>query len=1555
MVWRIPNDLLERVYIDDLRHWQMASSADFAAAQATSIAEIVYLTTGVRAGHYDSKYEYAAEYENLGCWGHASNTNKIGAWFVTGNYEYFNDGPTKQDLTLAWDYSLIHFGRNHYSPGSITHGTNGVAWSKIYGPFLLYCNTNAAGGDALWADAKAQAQAEHDAWPYAWLTGNANYPLADARGAVSGKFLVSDPLKSNVSTSNAWVGLADPAADWQFDSDHYEYWVRAAADGSFLIQNVRPGTYTLHAFTDGEMNEYALSNVVVTVGATNALGDRTWNVPRAGNYLLWEIGVPNRTASEYRHGSSDYYEGYIWDTFANEFSNPLEYNIGASDWTTDLNYVHCYYKVNGVRNPWKWRLNFLMTSVPPGGNATLNIAFASSNGGNSQSGAPMSLYVNNESSPFTSFTTPSPPGGGNALLREGVHAKYYVQPVSIPVSNFHAGTNTITLVMTLTNSDAAHFMYDAINLELPDKPPLPAGYDLSWTGGQNSNAWNFATANWSSNSATRVFANGDKVLFDDTGLNNPAIILTSALSPGAMTFYAMKHFTFGGGGSLEGTMTLAKSGPGILTINNTNHFTGATIVTNGSLVVNGALTASAVTVQSGAVVGGTGNFGGGLTAQSGGIVQPGIAGPGTLTAGNSLVESGRVTNLFGLSDDPTGLLKTNDLIKVAGDLNLSGTNVISVNLLDGVVADGVYPLLQYDGALSGGLTNLVVRGALGKPYALTNAPGLIALVIISNRAPTDVFWRGGLAANTWDQAITSNWWNGAAADIFAFGDTVNFDDTGAANPAVNLAGDLNPAAVLVNASVNYIFSGSGDIDGQGGLTKLNSGTLTILSTNDYSGPTVIGGGVLAVNTLADGGSSSPLGAATGDSSNLVFQSGATLRFLGSGAASDRGATLDSGGATLEVTNNTATLTLNGTVTGMGGLTKTGPGTLVLAGSNDFAGGVLVTAGTLRMGAGAASGALGSGDVTNNSVLVFNRSDAATVSSVISGAGRVLKIGGGTITLAGANSYTGGTTNSTGSLLLANNTALGTGPLTFTGITGSSVQIGDGVTITNAWLIPGSTADVMMDCPAGTGTWAGPVSASSGGSFRPGTSTSGGTLVFTGNASLGSANFIVPRGNVVIAGNGVVSAGGTVCALGRSSSGTGTTLVARDNASLTFGSGLLMGHTSSGSPYPMVFTIQDNASVSCSVSNLDLHDSVNASATTVLNLNGGTLSAGGFKKSQTGANQTATINFNGGTLKASANNASFLAALTGLTVNVKSGGAILDDGGFAITIAAQLIHDPGLGATLDGGLVKLGSGTLTFLTPQTYTGAAFINRGTLALASSAASGSIANSTSILVAAGALFDVSGRNNLTLAGGQLLEGFGSVKGNFTIGSGATLAPGSNSIGTLTFSDNLALAAGSTNIFEISHSPLTNDLAVISGALTNGGTLVISNSGGSALTAGDSFTLFHAASYHGAFANVVLPPLNSGLAWNTNALNTGGVIAVVPAPPRFGNFSLTGSNVTLNGSGGMATSNFYVLASTNLALPPGNWVRLLTNQFDNNGNFSFTNDLDPNSPQNFFRLQLP
>jgi len=460
MVWKLSNDLLEKIYVDDGRHWQMPNSYDFQHAQRTPIAEITKLTTGVMAGRYDCKYDYSAEYWNLGCWGHASDVNQIGAWVVLGSHEFFNDGPTKQDLTAASGINHLHFGLDHYNgPGVQVEA--GEAWEKFFGPYLLYCNYSAAGGDACWADAQAQAGAEQSAWPYAWLAGSPAYPSAGQRGAISGRFVVNDALKPALNGAGAWVGVAQPppGGNWQFESKHYQDWVRTDAQGNFMIRHVRPGRYALYAFTDGAVGEFSTNNVVVTAGRTTDLAGVVWNVPHPGGRLAWEIGVPDRTAREFRHGT-DYFHGYLWNDFGREFPNPLEYTVGRSRWATDWNYAQAQYRTAGepAAGPWKWRIHFNLTNVPPG-MATLTLAIASAQR------AKIDVFVNNEAQVFAQVT-PSVQGG-NALLREGIHAKYCVESVSLPTGRLKNGDNIITLALNGAGSTDAHVMYDYLSLELP--------------------------------------------------------------------------------------------------------------------------------------------------------------------------------------------------------------------------------------------------------------------------------------------------------------------------------------------------------------------------------------------------------------------------------------------------------------------------------------------------------------------------------------------------------------------------------------------------------------------------------------------------------------------------------------------------------------------------------------------------------------------------------------------------------------------------------------------------------------------------------------------------------------------------------------------------------------------------------------------------------------------------------------------------------------------------------------------------------------------------------
>src|SRR3546814_9257077 len=84
--------------------------------------------------------------------------------------------------------------------------------------------------------------------------------------------------------------------------------------------------------------------------------------------------------------------------------------------------------------------------------------------------------------------------------------------------------------------------------------------------------------------------------------------------------------------------------------------------------------------------------------------------------------------------------------------------------------------------------------------------------------------------------------------------------------------------------------------------------------NDYAGVSTVRGGMLAVDTLIDGGFTSGIGAASSDPANIVL-AGGTLAYTGTTTSSDRGMTLGTGGGGIGVTDPAATLTLSGTLTG----------------------------------------------------------------------------------------------------------------------------------------------------------------------------------------------------------------------------------------------------------------------------------------------------------------------------------------------------------------------------------------------------------------------------------------------------------------------------------------------------------------------------------------------------------------------------------------------------------------------------------------------------------------
>jgi len=211
--------------------------------------------------------------------------------------------------------------------------------------------------------------------------------------------------------------------------------------------------------------------------------------------------------------------------------------------------------------------------------------------------------------------------------------------------------------------------------------------------------------------------------------------------------------------------------------------------------------------------------------------------------------------------------------------------------------------------------------------------------------------------------------------------------------------------------------------------------------------------------------------------------------------------------------------------------------------------------------------------------------------------------------------------------------------------------------------------------------------------------------------------------------------------------------------------------------------------------------------------------------------------------------------------------------------------------------------------------------------------------------------GYGAVTVNSGGMLAGTGIVSGSVSVNLGGAFVPG-NPLGVLTLSNNLTLATGSTTFIKIKQLPLTNNVANILGTLSEGGTLNVTNIGGIALASGDSFNLFKAGSYTGAFTNFVLPALGANLAWNTSALQSSGTISVITINPPVVSAKLAAGKLVASGSGAPANWTYYVLATTNLL--GTNWTRIATNQTDGSGNFSATNGISASAPQTFFRLQF-
>ena len=996
---------------------------------------------------------------------------------------------------------------------------------------------------------------------------------------------------------------------------------------------------------------------------------------------------------------------------------------------------------------------------------------------------------------------------------------------------------------------------------------------------------------------------------------------------------------------------LVKNGLGVLTLNGANTYSGPTVVNAGKLIATTAqLGIGAYSVASGA-----------------GLGVDILGANAQVNATTVALDAATLDFNVGNYGNP-GFAPLN----VSGALSVNGT--ITVGIVDALPQLGQFPLIKY-GSRSGSGT-----------FVLGSIPSGVVAAIVNNTANNSVDLQitavslprwDGQAGGNWDIGLTTNWveLSTGLPALFAQGNAVQLDDSALGTTTVNLTGTVNPAKVTINNSaLNYTIGGTGKITGSGGITKQGTGSLAIDTLNDYTGPTRIEGGKVAVTKLANGGQPSPIGSSSSAAANLVLANGA-LSYSGPAIAVDRGYSVQATNSSIDAQSD---LGLSGPVTATAGssFVKSGPAKLTYLGSGvkELSGGGFpgynVLAGTLLFdGTGVAQtnhsqnefwvgstidapasiilsnttlnvdswfsigrgngtvGNLSTADLYNSTV----RSGSASMGYDNGVAGNLARQ---TLTLNGTSAWTnngdmnlGESAGSASTILVKDAASLYSGWRIHlgwhNGATGQMTIANSAALTINAWFSIGheggngilnlqdtSRLWVLWDMnvtDVGTGDGlmnikdTAQVSVAS--MFVGKGVASSGVVNQTGGAVLGRADGNELHIGFHGAGAWNMTAGSLRLdnhwfIVGRYTDGPGVLNVSGGivNHNTTSGKLFRVGEDGTG-----ILNISGTGSVTTISDRLDIGS--NASGNGTVNLDGGSLSV----RRVAGGAGTSAFNFNGGVLRALPNaNVDFMSNI-GL-VNVLAGGAVIDTGVATIGITQALQDGSG-----NGGLTKLGTGTLDLNGVNTYTGPTLVSAGTLG-----------------------------------------GNGVINGSVTVAVGANLAPGV-AVGTLSINNNLTLNGTTTMEVSKDGDVASSDLAAVSGALTMGGKLKVVVAGTNALAVNDTFNVFDWGTRSGSFTTTELP---SGYTWDLSKLTTDGTIrvaSIVAVSPVVHPPTVSGGKLIMTGTGGSPSGAYTWLTSTNVAAPAADWTTNSIGSFDATGAFSNAIPVNPSEPLRFFKMRVP
>ncbi|OYW70587.1 MAG: hypothetical protein B7Z37_30280, partial [Verrucomicrobia bacterium 12-59-8] len=968
-----------------------------------------------------------------------------------------------------------------------------------------------------------------------------------------------------------------------------------------------------------------------------------------------------------------------------------------------------------------------------------------------------------------------------------------------------------------TNTRTAGFLTDtgsSITLTLNADNPVWTGFDT--TTGLASSRWapsDTFLLDWKLINAgsPTAYLEGDVVLFDDSAVGSKTVDISEGdVQPSSVTFNnssVVPYFITGSNG-IAGSANFIKSNTGTVTISNANSFTGGIILNGGVIQLGNAL---ALGTTNGLLFGANVAAGTKLQLNSNSITLTGLN--TNATPGSAVVENG------GASD----VTLTLDLQTIGGPLSGEPVSVFA-----GVLQNGSTGKLALTMTGDGSLT-------------LTGASTYTGLTTIS-------------------------------------GGTLRIGSGGTTGSIVGMGGIMNNGALIFNRSDAYNYTGS--ITGTGTTQISGGGTLTLTGSLGSTGGTTID--AASTLTVGDGG-------ADGSISGNILDNGA-----------------------LKFNTNSTGLLVSGSITGSGTLENIA-GVTILTGTNSFGSGssTTITGGTLQIGNGGTTGSI-TGNILDNGVLAFSRSDNSTFAGDISGSGSVLinmASSSAIKTLSGNNSYGGGVTIAQGVMALGSATAVPAG---------SSVIIGGAIT-SGTLDLNGFNLSVSALATAGTAA-SQTITNNSATSNSVLTYDSAAPSTFGGLISNGASRNI----SLVITGGGTLTLASTNAFTGGVSVLNGTSRLGADGA---LGTGAItLGTTGFDGVLDLNGFSQTVSSLSVGAGAVAASQIIGNSSTTAdgfLTINGTStfggliqdvLGSGTFKTGLIIASGTTTLtNANTYTGTTQINSGATLQLGNGGTTGSLSNGTVITDNGSLSFNRSDLVT---FGATVSGsgGLQQVGSGTLNLTGANSYNGLTVMNNAAGTLRTSGTNSSTSGGTT-LTAGTLLLDNTSANNGGLAGGTITISGGTID-NVT-GSALTLVQDNNmSLGgsfAFTGSNDLNFGAGSVNVgvaaLTITMGGTNRTLSL--GALTNTAnavnTITVNAGAGSTLVLGSYALSNNSASrvdvLTGNISNIIIngPVINGGTSTASGLNYTGTGILTLNGTNNYGGLTsqtTAGGTIIFNGT---------------------------------------------------------